>query len=275
MGRLVKAIFGRQGGLIRGLLEQHFAFDAEQLRGIPPVPVRALAVGRHRIVQGNESLVEPPCPGKRQRESALELLIRYVPPGSVARLEGIAQHQQALRELATFDQQLPFQEVTRGLPERRVQTCGRLDQARDLPIGGCEVTCHRRDAADALIQYPAKQEWVILTLQLFQAEASFIERLVRETLHPKRPSQHRPGHRMVIRIVIDRVSAIPRRGGKSKNAFQILLGLARPASQEKCDAHLLIGETEVYRVANTMSDLLDPFRRDLRPTVFPAKGVNG
>jgi tetratricopeptide (TPR) repeat protein len=44
LGRLVKAIFGRQGGLIRGLLEQNFAFDAEQFRGIPPVPVRALAV---------------------------------------------------------------------------------------------------------------------------------------------------------------------------------------------------------------------------------------
>src|ERR1700761_3897763 len=97
---------------------------------------------------------------------------------------------------------------------------------------------------------------------LFQAEASFIERLVRETLHPKRPSQHRPGRRMVIRIVVNHISAIPRRGGKSKNALQILLGLARPASQEKRDAHLLIGQTEEWRVADTMSDLLDPFRRD-------------
>ena len=111
---------------------------------------------------------------------------------------------------------------------------------------------------------------MICALQLFQAEASFIERLFRETLHPKRPSQHRPGRRMVIRIVINRATAIPRRGGKSKNAFQILLGLARSASREKRGAHLLIGETEVCRVANAMSDLLDPFRRDLRPTVFPA-----
>src|ERR1700720_2071793 len=80
---------------------------------------------------------------------------------------------------------------------------------------------------------------------------------------------------MVVRIVINRVSGIPRRGGNSKNAFQILLGLATTASQEKRVGHLLIGETEVYRVANTMSDLLDPFRRDLRPAVFPAREVNG
>src|ERR1700754_2851828 len=93
-------------------------------------------------------------------------------------------------------------------------------------------------------------------LQLFQAEASFIERLFRETLHPKRPSQHCPDHRMVIQIVIDRVAAIPRRGGKSKSAFQILLGLARSAPQEKRGAHLLIGQAEVYRVAKTMCDLL-------------------
>jgi len=59
-----------------------------------------------------------------------------------------------------------------------VQTRSHLDYTRDLPIGGCEVTCHRRDAADALIQYPTKLEWVIRALQLFQAEASFIERLV-------------------------------------------------------------------------------------------------
>jgi hypothetical protein len=45
-----------------------------------------------------------------------------------------------MRELAAFDQQLPFQEVTRGFPEPRVQTCGGLDYTRDLPIGGCEVT---------------------------------------------------------------------------------------------------------------------------------------
>src|ERR1700754_2371055 len=111
-------------------------------------------------------------------------------------------------------------------------------------------------------------------LQLFQAEASFIERLFRETLHPKRPSQHRPGYHMVIRIVINHATAIPRRGGKSKNPFQILLGLARSASRETRGADLLIGEAEVYRVANTMSDLLDPFRRDLRPAVFSVKGVN-
>src|SRR5882724_4288470 len=138
-------------------------------------------------------------------------------------LKRIAQHQQALRELAAFDQQLPLQEVTHGLPEVGVQTRSHLDYTRDLPIGGCEVTCHRRDAADALIQYPTKLEWVICALQLLQAEASFIERLVRETLHPKRPSQRPPGHRMVVRIIINRVSAIPRRGGRSKNAFHILL----------------------------------------------------
>jgi hypothetical protein len=68
---------------------------------------------------------------------------------------------------------------------------------------------------------------------------------------------------------------IPRRGGKSKNAFQILLGLTRSASREKRVGHLLIGQTEVYRVANTMSNLLDPFRSDLRPTEFHARGVNG
>src|ERR1700759_4340358 len=98
-----------------------------------------------------------------------------MPPGSVGCLEGIAQHQQPLRELAALDQQLPFQEVTRGLPDVRVQTCRHLDQARDLPIGGCEVTCHRRDAADALIQHLTKQEWLICALQLFQAEASYLE----------------------------------------------------------------------------------------------------
>jgi hypothetical protein len=61
LGRLVKAIFGRRGRLIGRLLEQHFAFDAKQFRSIPSVPV--LALGRHRLVQGNESLVEPTCPG--------------------------------------------------------------------------------------------------------------------------------------------------------------------------------------------------------------------
>jgi hypothetical protein len=111
-------------------------------------------------------------------------------------------------------------------------------------------------------------------LQLFQAEASLIKRLVRQTLRPKRPRQHRPHHRMVIRIGINHAAAIPRRGGRSKNAFQILPGLARPASQEKRDAHLLIGQTEVYRIANTTSDLFEPFRRDLRPGVFPANSIN-
>jgi hypothetical protein len=197
-----------------------------------------------------------------------------MPPGSVAGLEGIAQHQEALRELAAFDQQLPFQEVTCGFPEARVQAGGHLDQARDLPIGGCEVTCHRRYAADAVIQGPTKQELVICAL-LFQAEASFIERLVYETLHPKRPSQHCPGRRMGIRVVINHATAISRRGGKSKNAFQILLGLTRFAAREKRDAHLVIGETELYRVANTTTDLLDPFRRDLRRTVLPENEVNG
>jgi hypothetical protein len=42
----------------------------------------------------------------------------------------------------------------------------------------------------------------VICALLFQAEASFIECLFRESLRPKRPSQHRPGHRMVIRIGI-------------------------------------------------------------------------
>src|ERR1700732_4555919 len=108
-----------------------------------------------------------------------------------------------------------------------------------------------------MIQYWTKLQLVICVLQLFQAEASFMERLVLQTLHPKRPSQHRPVHRMVIRIVINHATAPPRRGGRSKNAFQILLGLARSAAREKRGAHLLIGEAEVYRVAKTMSNLLD------------------
>jgi hypothetical protein len=62
-GGLLETYFCRQRGLIGGLPEQHFAFDAEQLGGVPPVP--ALAVGRHRIVQGNASLVELACPGER------------------------------------------------------------------------------------------------------------------------------------------------------------------------------------------------------------------
>jgi hypothetical protein len=157
----------------------------------------------------------------------------------------------------------------------RIQICGHLDYARDLPIGVCEVTCHRRDAADTCIQYPAKLERVIYALELIHAESSFIKRLFREAPHPKHPSQHRPGHRMVIRIVINRISAISRRRGKSKNTFKILLGLAKPASQEKRGAHLQIRQAEVYRVASTMSDLLDPFRRDLRPAVLAAKEVNG
>src|SRR6201991_3707600 len=102
-------------------------------------------------------------------------------------------------------------------------------------------------------------------LQLFQAEASFIERLFRETLHPKRPSQHRPGHRMVIRIVINHATAIPRRGGGSKNAFKILLGLARSAARETRGAQFPIGGKEAYWVVNTMGNLFDPFRRDPRP----------
>jgi len=63
----------------------------------------------------------------------------------------------------------------------------------------------------------------------------------------------------------------PRRGGRSKNAFHILLGLARPASQESVLPILLIRETELYPVPNTTSDWLDSFRRDLRPGVLPRK----
>jgi hypothetical protein len=83
LGRLVEAIFGRQDELTGRLLEQNFAFDAEQFGGAPPVP--ALAVGRHRIVQGNESLVELACPGERQRESAPELRIPQAPAANASR----------------------------------------------------------------------------------------------------------------------------------------------------------------------------------------------
>jgi hypothetical protein len=60
-----KAIFGGLGGPIRGLLEQHFASDAEQLRDIPVGPVLALADRYYRVFQGAESIVEPavPCAG--------------------------------------------------------------------------------------------------------------------------------------------------------------------------------------------------------------------
>jgi hypothetical protein len=71
------------------------------------------------------------------------------------------------------------------------------------------------------------------------------------------------------------VTAISGRDRRSKNAFQILLGLAKSAAREKSGARLPIGDTKAYRVINTSSDLLDPFRRDQPPTVFPAKGVNG
>src|SRR5258708_8844841 len=69
--------------------------------------------------------------------------------------------------------------------------------------------------------------------------------------------------------------ALDRRGGKWKNRFKILLGLARFAARQKCEAHLPIGDTKVYRVINTMRDLLEPLRRDPRPGVFPAKAGNG
>jgi hypothetical protein len=62
LGRLVEAIFRRQSELIRGLLEQHFAFDAEQLRGVPAMPI--LAGDRRRVIKDNKSLVESLCPGK-------------------------------------------------------------------------------------------------------------------------------------------------------------------------------------------------------------------
>jgi hypothetical protein len=106
---------------------------------------------------------------------------------------------------------------------------------RDLPVDSCEVTCHRRDGADILIQYFSSVKPCT-----------------------KVPSQPRPtrGHSNCNRSA----TAIPC-GRRSKNVFQVLLGLARPASQVKRGAHLLMGETEFYRVANTMSDLLDPFRR--------------
>jgi hypothetical protein len=99
-------------------------------------------------------------------------------------------------------------------------------------------------------QYPAEKERVIRTSHLIQAEASFIDRLVREALYPERPSQHRSGERPsqhrsgerpIIRIGIKHGTAIFRRDGKSKHAFQILLGLARSTPREKRDAHLLIG----------------------------------
>jgi len=75
-----------------------------------------------------------------------------------------------------------FRKVDRGHPDVRVETCGHLDQARDLPpdraVAKSPVIV--RDAADAVIQYPTKQEWVICALQLFQAEGGLsIERPVR------------------------------------------------------------------------------------------------
>ncbi len=115
----IEAIFGRLDGLTGGLLAQKFAFDAEQLRDIPPVLV--LAGGDHRVFQGAERLVEPPCPGKRQRESAFDLRMRQAPPGSAARLERIAQHPQALREVAAFDQQHSLKETALDLPEGRAR----------------------------------------------------------------------------------------------------------------------------------------------------------
>src|SRR5258708_28594336 len=136
-------------------------------------------------------------------------------------------------------------------------------------MGGCAVACQRRDVTDAVIQGPAKQELLIFALQLFLAEASLIERLFREALHPKRPSQHHPGCRMDIRIEINRVSAIARRGGSSKNAVPIFLGPARSAPQVKRRAHLLISPTEGCRVAHTISKfesvLLNPPPRTEKP----------
>jgi len=124
--------------------------------------------------------------------------IRQAPTGSVARLERIAQHRQALRELTTLDQQLPFQELARGLPKMCIQSCRHVDQTRDLSFGGREVANHGGDTAYAVIQGPAKQELVIRTAQFFQAGVSFTQRSFREALHPKRASQHRPGRRVVI-----------------------------------------------------------------------------
>jgi len=71
------------------------------------MPILSLAGVSHRRVQGTESLVESPCPGKNQRESAFELRILHAPPGPAAHLERIAQYRQALCELVVLDEPLP------------------------------------------------------------------------------------------------------------------------------------------------------------------------
>ena len=115
---------------------------------------------------------------------------------------------------------------------------------------------------------------MIDTTQLFQAGASLIERSFRETLNPKRPGQHRPGIRVVIRNVMDHAMAIPRRHRSSKNAFELLLGLAGSAAHEECDAFAPPGVTEDCRVVNTLSNLIEPFCYNPRRTVFSAKNIH-
>jgi hypothetical protein len=101
LGCLGKAIFGRQRGLIRDLLELNFAFDAEQLRGILPVPFRTHAVGRHRVV--NRKPRRAALSRQALMRERLQILHMRGAPGPTTHLERIAQHQQALREFAAFD----------------------------------------------------------------------------------------------------------------------------------------------------------------------------
>jgi len=77
-------------------------------------------------------------------------------PGSTTRLKRIAQYQQALRELAALDQQLPFRNWPAVCQNARSNVWPpRL--TRNFSIGGCEIAYHRRDAADAVIQDATKQ----------------------------------------------------------------------------------------------------------------------
>jgi len=72
---LIEAVHRRRG-LFRAVLEQDFALDAQEFGHIPLLSVRASAGTLDRASDGVIGLVEPPQPGKRQRERAGELGIR-------------------------------------------------------------------------------------------------------------------------------------------------------------------------------------------------------
>src|SRR5580692_6590488 len=157
----------------------------------------------------------------------------------------------------------------------RVQSRGHVDQPRDLSIGRREVANHGRDTAQAVIQGSTKQELMVRAIQLFQAGVSFNQRPFREALHPKRPSQHRPGRRMIIRIVINRAVAISWHDGRPKNAFKISLSLTRSATRDQRGADLPPGGTETYWVVATIGEVFDPFRHDPCRTVFTEMNIQG